>query len=303
MTMEHDDHGASPRAPGVALHCLVTLPSRRPACDHPGRMNEEVRDRKPRTNDSRLKTMKTRTPLQIGCAGWSLPRTQADGFPVAGSHLQRYSARLPAVEINSSFYRPHRPQTYARWADVVPAGFRFAVKLPRTITHEQRLRPPDGPLREFLAQVGALGEQLGVVLVQLPPSLRFEPAAAGGFFATLRDQFDGAVACEPRHASWFGDAPETLLREMRVARVAADPALSPTAAKPGGWRGLVYHRLHGTPRVYYSNYAENYLAELADQLMSEAADAPVWCIFDNTAEGHAVANARRLLTMCNGPGK
>ena len=72
---------------------------------------------------------------RIGCAGWSIHKDAAAAFPVEGSHLERYARVFPAVEINSSFYRPHKPETYARWADSVPDGFRFAVKVPRAITH------------------------------------------------------------------------------------------------------------------------------------------------------------------------
>jgi uncharacterized protein YecE (DUF72 family) len=71
--------------------------------------------------------------IRIGCAGWSLPRVEQERFPAAGSHLERYASVFDAVEINSSFHRPHRPATYARWAAAVPSSFRFSVKLPKTI--------------------------------------------------------------------------------------------------------------------------------------------------------------------------
>src|SRR5688572_19432683 len=119
----------------------------------------------------------TASEFRIGCAGWSIPREHAAEFPVEGTHLQRYAQRFPAVEINSSFYRPHRPETYARWAASTPDGFRFAVKVPREITHTRRLREVDEPLERFLAEAGALGEKLGPLLVQLPPSLQFEDEA------------------------------------------------------------------------------------------------------------------------------
>src|SRR5258708_2979797 len=99
--------------------------------------------------------------LRVGCAGWSIPKKQAHHFPGAGSHLERYAGRFNAVEINSSFYRPHRPTTYARWADSVPAGFRFAVKVPREITHERRLVDAAEGLDRFLAEACALGDRLG----------------------------------------------------------------------------------------------------------------------------------------------
>ncbi len=85
--------------------------------------------------------------IAVGTAGWSLPKTYAPRFPEAGSHLERYGQRFPAVEINSSFYRPHRVTTYAKWAAAVPDGFRFAVKVPRSVTHERRLIGADEPSR------------------------------------------------------------------------------------------------------------------------------------------------------------
>ncbi|MCF5397969.1 DUF72 domain-containing protein, partial [Pseudomonas syringae] len=96
-------------------------------------------------------------PVYIGCAGWSLAREYWPDFPEQGSHLQRYASRFNAVEINSSFYRPHRAQTYARWAQAVPAGFRFSVKMPKLITHEHRLRECETVLTTFLSQCTALG--------------------------------------------------------------------------------------------------------------------------------------------------
>ena len=107
--------------------------------------------------------------IHVGCAGWSIPRQYAEHFPEWGTHLERYAQRFPAVEINSSFYRPHRPATYARWAASVPASFQFAVKVPREISHMRRLRDVADPLERFLSEVEALGTALGPVLVQLPP--------------------------------------------------------------------------------------------------------------------------------------
>ena len=87
-----------------------------------------------------------------------------------------------------------------------------------------------------------------------------------------------------------GRAPERLLTQYRIARVAADPAVVPAVAKPGGWDGLIYHRLHGSPKVYYSEYMDEYLAALAKTLTRVAQSAVVWCIFDNTAVGTATVD-------------
>lgn len=242
--------------------------------------------------------MHTRSSIWIGTAGWSIPRTSAPELPGPGTHLQRYARALTGVEINSSFYRPHRPSTYAKWAAAVGEGFRFAVKVPREITHVRRLGAVgavEAALDGFLAEAGALGEKLGPLLVQLPPSLEFAPAVAGRFFAALRERTAGEVVCEPRHASWWTDPAQALLAGCRVAQVAADPALSPAAARPGGWDGLVYYRLHGSPTIYRSAYPPGYLDSLARTLTRHAeVGTRVWCIFDNTAEGAAAANALEL---------
>ena len=89
---------------------------------------------------------------RVGSAGWSIPKEFIERFPTVGGHLARYSQVFNGVEINSSFYRPHKPATNERWAEAVPEGFRFAVKLPRTITHFRRLKGVDGLLDDFLAE-------------------------------------------------------------------------------------------------------------------------------------------------------
>jgi uncharacterized protein YecE (DUF72 family) len=237
----------------------------------------------------------------VGCAGWSLPRDRQASFPPEGSHLERYAVRFPAAEINTSFYRPHRPATYARWSAAVPAEFRFAVKVPKAITHGLRLRGAGDALDAFLAEAGALGDRLGCLLVQLPPSLDFDAAAAGAFFAALRERTPVAAACEPRHASWFTAEADGLLAAHGVARVAADPAKVPEAAEPGGAPDPVYYRLHGSPRIYYSAYGTAYLDSLAARLREHAAAGRrTWCIFDNTAAGAATENALELLDRLGG---
>jgi uncharacterized protein YecE (DUF72 family) len=235
------------------------------------------------------------TRARIGTAGWSIPRDLAEGFPEAGSGLQRYAARLGVAEINSTFHRPHRPATYERWASEAPDGFRFSVKMRRTITHDQRLAGTEALVEAFLAELAGLGDKAAVLLVQLPPSLQFEAAVARAFFAHLRDRTSLALACEPRHPSWLEQEADALLADMEVARVAADPDKPPGARLPGGWNGLRYFRLHGSPVPYRSSYEEDRLADYARQIAAELAlGRPVWCIFDNTASSAATGNAIRL---------
>jgi uncharacterized protein YecE (DUF72 family) len=233
-------------------------------------------------------------PVRIGCAGWSLATRHQLLFPQGGSHLERYAQVFNAVEINSSFYRPHRPATYRKWAGSVPADFRFSAKIPRAISHDAKLIDAGDLLREFLDEVMNLGSNLGCLLLQLPPSLAFTPEHLG-FFDEFGALYAGPVVCEPRHVSWFTPAVDAALRERRVGRAAADPALTVRAHVPGGYRGLEYVRLHGSPHIYYDAYSTDALAVLGRRIRTlRDGGSARWVIFDNTAAGHATLNALEL---------
>lgn len=237
----------------------------------------------------RTRKRKAAGPIRIGTAGWQLPAASRGAFGEGAHQLSRYATRLDAVEINSSFYRSHARETYARWAALVPEGFVFSVKLPRSITQHARLVGTDALIDAFAGEVAGLGAMLGRVLVQLPPSLAFDEAVASTFFDALRARFpDTSIACEPRHASWGAPDAEALLRAADIARVAADPPRFASDAQPGG-AGPAYWRWHGSPRLYYDGYDDARLTALAGRL-----SAGDWVVFDNTAHGHATANALRL---------
>jgi uncharacterized protein YecE (DUF72 family) len=234
----------------------------------------------------------------VGTAGWSIPAENRDAFPAGGSALERYAQQFGGVEINSSFHRRHRPSTWARWAESVPPDFQFSVKLPKEISHVRKLVDCDGLVTAFFEEVAALAEKLAVVLLQLPPRLSFDPAVAQPFLAMLLRQSPARVVCEPRHPSWFVPAPDAVLDKLGIARVAADPAPAPAAARPGGWRGLSYWRLHGSPHVYRSAYAPDRLPGYADSLRADhATERPAWCIFDNTAGSAAIGDALALSAL------
>ena len=245
--------------------------------------------------------------IRLGTAGWTLPKATAAAFPAGGSHLARYAQRFTAAEINSSFHRPHRRTTYERWAATVPETFAFAVKLPKEITHTLRLAGTEAALDAFAEQIGGLGDRLGALLVQLPPSFAFDADIAGAFFTTFRARFAGPAVCEPRHDSWLGAEADAMLRRFKVARVAAHPAIGMSKVEgggepqAGGWPGLFYMRLHGAPRPYYSAYGDEALADYARRLReAAAAGAATWCILDNTALGYAAANALTLQRLLAG---
>jgi uncharacterized protein YecE (DUF72 family) len=235
----------------------------------------------------------TDRPCYVGSAGWNIPRVHRERFAAGGSQLQRYASRLNAAEINSSFYRPHATATYERWAAAVPAAFRFAVKIPKAITHERALLGAREPLERFLGEVAGLGAKLGPLLVQLPPSFAFDGRRVGRFLEILRARHDGLIVCEPRHATWTTPAVAQLLDRFRVALVAADPPRAAGLERPGGWRGIAYYRWHGSPRTYFSPYAPADLDRLASAIQSANAEQ-TWCIFDNTGSGAAAGNALDL---------
>ena len=239
----------------------------------------------------------------IGTAGWSIPRDIAHRFPTNGSALERYAAILPVAEINSSFHRSHGIGTWERWRDSVPEDFRFSVKLPKQITHKRKLIDCEGDVELFLRDVETLGEKLAVLLVQLPPKLVFDATATRHFFAALSKGTTVAIACEPRHLSWFDEEACTLLAQLGVARVGADPAICDAAAIPGDWGELSYWRLHGSPIVYRSSYLDRIDAYAANLSRDVSKGREVWCIFDNTASSAGASDAlalRDLLTAQRG---
>jgi len=230
----------------------------------------------------------------IGTAGWSIPSASADRCAGIGTHLQRYAGVFRCAEINSSFHRPHAAAVYRRWARSTGPSFRFAVKLPRVVTHDLKLRATRQPLERFLDESDGLGRKRGPLLVQLPPSLAYEPRVARTFFDLIRTRVTDLIVCEPRHPTWFSPEAEAMLTRFEIGRVGADPPPAAGAERPGGWPGIVYYRLHGAPRKYWSAYDEGYISALAAALQAVPASVPAWCIFDNTASGAALENAWQL---------
>lgn len=240
-------------------------------------------------------------PICVGTAGWSLRKDQFELFPTSGTHLERYASRFNAVEINSSFYRPHRHSTYHRWAESTPDDFTFSVKIPKEITHSHRLRNTSQLIEAFLSEVSGLGSKLGALLIQLPPSLSFDISTAHSFFKDLRSRVLTALVCEPRHASWFSPEAVTVFHEQNVGRVIADPQLYANSGHNCEMSGTAYFRWHGSPRIYYSKYDNARLqALLAEVIRAAESRSSAWCIFDNTAEGAATENGLELLNMLLG---
>lgn len=237
------------------------------------------------------------SPL-TGTAGWAIPAGERASFPADGTALQRYAAVMPCLEVNSSFHRPHRRATWERWAASVPDGFSFAAKIPKEISHVRRLVDVTDALDRFVEEAGGLGSKLGVILLQLPPSFAFDAALISSFLDAASSRTDARIVCEPRHLSWFTSDADALLASHEVARVAADPVKVPEAALPGGWRGLTYRRLHGSPVMYRSAYGEERLRSYASEIEADlAAGRQSWCMFDNTASSAALGDALTMVRL------
>lgn len=232
----------------------------------------------------------------VGTAGWSIPRDIVDRIPPEGTGLERYASRFPAAEINSSFHRPHRISTWQRWYDSVPDHFRFSVKVPKQITHSSKLVDCEDELDRFVEQATTLREKLAVLLVQLPPKLPFDEVVARDFFKSIMARTTARVACEPRHISWFTEKADNLLSDWCVSRVAADPSICEAAARPGGFGGLQYWRLHGSPIIYRSSYRDR-IDSYAELVRRYSPAGGAWCIFDNTASSAGGVDALALLDV------
>jgi uncharacterized protein YecE (DUF72 family) len=231
------------------------------------------------------------TKVRIGTAGWALPKALRDSQLAGKPVLEQYALRFDAVEINSSFYRPHRRSTYERWRASVPESFRFSVKLPRVITHELALLRCQSEMVAFLESVRGLEHKLAVILVQLPPSRTFDEPVARAFFEVLRQETAAQLVCEARNPSWFASAATAMFADYRIMRVAADPVPVGCEFTTPPRAQFAYFRLHGAPRMYYSPYSVDRLQDVA---AASAAAAETWCIFDNTAAGAAWSDASAL---------
>jgi uncharacterized protein YecE (DUF72 family) len=235
--------------------------------------------------------------IYIGTAGWNIRSEFKLRFRPEGSHLERYSSSLNAVEINSSFYRSHQKKTYERWAATVPTDFRFSVKMPKEITHAKGLADVESELAKFREEIEGLGTKLGVILVQLPPKLSFSWRTVSRFFRELRSLFVGTIVCEPRHRSWSESEAREVLVENRISPVQADPPVVPPFEDSASiLTKTVYYRWHGSPHIYHSKYSDDDLQTLL-QLATDSTTKEFWCIFDNTARGAATANALQLNQM------
>jgi uncharacterized protein YecE (DUF72 family) len=230
--------------------------------------------------------------IWIGTSGWQYRDWRDRFYPHELPQrlwLEHYAANFATVEVNNAFYRLPERRIFALWRERTPDGFRFAVKMSRYLTHVRRLNDPAEPIRRFFSRAKALGDRLGPVLIQLPPTL---PADFPGLADVLRRFPSGAKAVvEPRHKSWFTDELRDTLEHHNAALCWADRAGRPLLPL---WRtaDFGYVRLHegrATPRPRYGEQAMR--AWVSRITASFTDDEPVFVYFNNDRGAAAIADA------------
>lgn len=278
--------------------------------------------------------------VRVGVSGWVYPPWRGRFYPKKlpqNQELAHIGRTFRSNEINTTFYRSQAPESFAAWHNTVPDDFQFAVKGSRFITHILRLKNAEVPLANFFAMgVLRLGEKLGPILWQLPPNFIFDKERIEGFLellphdtaaaAKLARRHDGRMtkgtwtkvgekrrvrhAMEIRHDSFRDPAFIKLLRKYKVALVCADTVKWPRFMDLTA--DFVYCRLHGSGKLYFSEYKGAELEKWAKRVAAWArgkdppgehaiegapqgrAKRDVYIYFDNTEKVHAPANALKL---------
>jgi len=234
----------------------------------------------------------------IGTSGWAYKHWRGGVWYPEGlrqkDEFAYHTRQFDTVEINSTFYHLPPEATFAGWAEKSPPGFVFAVKFSRYLTHMKKLADPQEPLQLFLGRAAAMGEKLGPVLLQLPPSLQLDTGRLTALLALLPG--DRRFTFEFRHESWFCEDIYGLLRQHNAALTISDTPRYPLVERVTA--DFVYVRLHGHERLYASNYSDEQLREWAGKMMRWMAQKrDVYAYFDNDAHGYAAWNARTLRGM------
>lgn len=228
----------------------------------------------------------------IGTSGWNYDhwkeRFYPAGYPKAG-RLDYYMNHFSTVEVNATFYRQMSMDTFMKWRMKSPEDFVFSLKANRFITHIMKLKGVEDSVKTFISSVSALGPKLGPLLFQLPPSITFDEKVLESFLSLLPAGY--RYTLEARHESWTSPEALAALGRYNVAWCIADtagrfPYLEAITAD------FVYIRLHGSKKLYASDYTLTELARWADKIRSWGIDAYVY--FDNDFMAHAPMNALQL---------
>lgn len=250
----------------------------------------------------------SKAKIYIGTSGWMYKDWGKEFYPedLKKGHLTFLAKEFSTVEVNSSFYHLPKAKTFSKWKNETPEDFCFAVKLSRFITHRKHLKGVRGSLELFLSRAKYMEEKLGVVLIQLPPSLKFDKSIISKFVEDLHVVSNRTLstrfALEPRHASWMTEENKEfllpLLKKENIALVfphsAKIPSFTPT--KENITADFIYVRFHGPSEFASSRYGAAKLRPWADRIKNWNKEGHlVFVYFNNDVHGHAVHDARTLV--------
>ena len=231
--------------------------------------------------------------IHIGTSGWSYKHWRGTFYPEnikVKDHFRYYREHFNTVEINNTFYRLPKKETFMQWKTQVAEDFVFIIKASRYITHMKKLHDPEESTSLFLDHARLLGKKLGAILFQLPPSLKADVGLLEKFIAQLPEVH--RYVFEFRHPSWYDDAVYDLLNKYNCAFCIyeLDGHQSPVVATAD----FVYVRLHGPGRKYQGSYSDAALQSWAALCKGWAKSKDVFVYFDNDEKGYAAFNALKL---------
>jgi len=234
----------------------------------------------------------------IGTSGWTYDHWRGNFYPaqLAKSRwFEFYAAQFNAVEINATFYRFFRDQTYIKWKTQAPQGFGYVLKAPKTITHRKMLKEVEAEIRAFCHSADLLGDTFQMILLQVAPNQPYDPELLRSALQAFSDP--SRVAVEFRHEQWFNAEIERLLTSLGAVFCNVDSprqSLTEILTSP-----RAYLRLHGHGRWYGSNYSADELLKIAELVRRLTARGAKWVyiFFNNDYRGYAPANARLLQKM------
>jgi uncharacterized protein YecE (DUF72 family) len=235
---------------------------------------------------------------KIGCSGYHYPEWKGIFYPQdvhQRKWFEYYCQNFNTLELNQTYYKFPRVDVLKKWYARSPGGFSFTVKAPRHITHFKKFRDAQRMLHEFNDTVkDGLSEKLGCVLFQFPSAFQYEP----GRLSRIIDMLDKSVrnVLEFRHDSWWNQAVYEALRNSKITFSGmSHPNLPDTVVATAE---TLYYRFHGVPHLYNSGYEAQKLEQAVQQILSQPGGRQAFVYFNNTAEGHAVINARQLQDIC-----
>jgi uncharacterized protein YecE (DUF72 family) len=235
--------------------------------------------------------------VRIGCSGWVYKHWRGlfypEGLPVK-HWFAHYASEFDTVEINNSFYRLPKPETFDAWRQQAPEGFCYTVKANRYVTQAKKLKDPEETVPNIMAPIRHLGPALGPVLYQLPPRFKLNLERLERFLEVVPK--DVTTIFEFREPSWYDDRVFALLERAGASFCAHDmPGLQSPRLALGP---AAYVRFHGGEGKYWGRYPDERLLDWADWIVAEAkAGRTVWAYFNNDIEAHAVHDARTLQAM------